>query len=63
MTAEKPKYDSGFVNSLRLTNLFDLGKKTKDTNEEIYHNANFTDIDKLKEPENEDESFLPDKKQ
>lgn len=61
MTDEKPQNDSGFVDSLRLTNLFDLGKKTKDTNEEIYHDANFTNIDKLTEPD--DEPFLPNKKQ
>lgn len=61
MTAEKTKNDSGFVNSLRLTDLFHLGKKTKDSNEEMYHDANFTDIDKLTEPD--DEPFLPDKKQ
>lgn len=59
--SEKAKRNEGFVASLRLTNLFDLDKKTKETNEELYHDANFTDIDKLTDPV--DETALPDKKQ
>ncbi|MFX4260998.1 hypothetical protein ACOBQJ_02230 [Pelotomaculum propionicicum] len=51
MPSEKDKNDEGLIASLALTDLFQSGKKTKDINEEIYHDANFPDPGQLMEPD------------
>lgn len=50
MPSERNKNSEDLITFLKLTNLFHRNK-TKETNEEIYHNANFPDPDKLIDPD------------
>lgn len=51
MPSRKNEDIQGLIAFLALTDLFQSGKKTKDTNEEIYHDANFPDPVQLKMPD------------